>query len=246
MPTFHTDSLDFLDKRTKKILAQMRESFVPHTPYQYEKNMLTAVKNGDLIQAKKYTHLLDTTGKGGVMSSDPLRQAQIHLISHITLITRAALEAGVAEDLAYAMSDSYIQIALDCTSPEQVMRLRDRSIRNFTGAVIHLKNSPPYSKSTRIAINYMHSHLQEKITLSQLAATAGLSSGRFSHLFKEDTGVTPMTYLVGIKMETAQTMLSTSAHTLSEISTILGFSSESHFIKSFKRYCGVTPGRFRR
>ncbi|MEE0421131.1 MAG: helix-turn-helix domain-containing protein [Lachnospiraceae bacterium] len=246
MSVFYSDSLDFLDKRTKRILAEMRESFVPHTPYQYEKNMLTAVKNGDLAEAEKCTRLLDTTGKGGVMSSDPLQQAQIHLISHITLITRAALEAGVTEDLAYAMSDSYIQIAQGCTSPKQLMQLRDRSVRDFTGAVMHLKNSPPCSKSIRAAINYMHRHLQEKITLDQLAQASGLSSGRFSHLFKEETGVSPMTYLLRIKMETAQTMLSFSDYTLSEISTILGFSSESHFIQAFKRHWGMTPGKFKR
>ncbi len=105
--------------------------------------MLTAVKKRRSRGGGKCTRLLDTTGKGGVMSSDPLQQAQIHLISHITLITRAALEAGVTEDLAYAMSDSYIQIAQGCTSPKQLMQLRDRSVRDFTGAVMHLKNSPP-------------------------------------------------------------------------------------------------------
>ncbi len=84
----------------------------------------------------------------------------------------------------------------------------------------------------------MHRHLQEKITLDQLAQASGLSSGRFSHLFKEETGVSPMTYLLRIKMETAQTMLSFSDYTLSEISTILGFSSESHFIQAFKRHWG--------
>lgn len=246
MTVFNTDSFDFLDKRTKKILAETRESFIPHTPYQYEKNMLMAVRNGDLELARKCTRLLDTTGKGGTLSSDPLRQAQIHLISHVTLVTRAAIEGGVAEDLAYAMSDSYIQIAESCTSPEKVMQLRDRSVRDFTGTVKHLKNSPPYSRATRTAINYMHSHLQEKITLSHLAEAAGLSPGRFSHLFKQETGVSPMTYLLQEKMETARTMLLYSDYMLSEISTILGFSSESHFIQAFKKYWGITPGKFRK
>ena len=187
MSVFYSDSLDFLDKRTKRILAEMRESFVPHTPYQYEKNMLTAVKNGDLAEAEKCTRLLDTTGKGGVMSSDPLQQAQIHLISHITLITRAALEAGVTEDLAYAMSDSYIQIAQGCTSPKQLMQLRDRSVRDFTGAVMHLKNSPPCSKSIRAAINYMHRHRTDAcLLLKQMGETPGTQTGSLGQLIQSD------------------------------------------------------------
>lgn len=245
MPVFNTDTFDFLDKRTKKILAQARESFIPHTPYQYEKNMLTAVKNGDMEMAEEYTRLLDTTGKGGLLSTNPLRQAQIHLISHITLVTRAAIEGGVAEDLAYAMSDSYIQIAEDCTCPKQLMKLRDRSVHDFTGAVRHMKNSPPHSAAVRAAVNYIHSHLQEKLTLDRLVQISGLSSGRFSHLFKDETGLSPMNYLMLKRLETAQTMLIYTEYTLTEISTILGFSSESHFIQSYKRHWKITPGRFR-
>ena len=141
------------------------------------------------------------------------------------------------------MSDSYIQTALDCTSPRQVQALTDRSLRDFVGAVRHQKNSPPYSRATRKAVNYIHSHLQEKITLKELADAAALSPGRFSHLFREETGLSPMAYVRKEKMETARTMLLYSEYKLSEISTILGFSSESHFIRTFKEYFGTTPGK---
>lgn len=240
------EPFDFLDERTQKILAESRESFIPHTPYQYEKNMLSAVKNGNLESAIKCAHLLDTTGKGGTLSCNPLRQAQFHLVSHITLITRAVLEAGVPEDLAFAMSDSYIQISQDCTSPQQIMALKDRSVRDFTGMVIHLQKSPPYSKAIRLAINHIHSHLQEKISLEDLAGISGVSVSRFSHLFKEETSMTPLTYVTKKKMEAAQNMLLYSRHSLSEISAILGYSSESHFIQTFKKFWGTTPGKFRK
>ena len=46
MEIFNTDSFDFLDKKTRKILLESRKSFIPHTPYLYEKNMLEAVRMG--------------------------------------------------------------------------------------------------------------------------------------------------------------------------------------------------------
>ena len=48
MEIYNTDSFDFLDKKTRKILLESREAFIPHTPYLYEKKMLEAVRMGDV------------------------------------------------------------------------------------------------------------------------------------------------------------------------------------------------------
>lgn len=246
MNIFREDQFDFLDKKTRKILIESRESFIPHTPYAYEKNMLEAIRKGDLELAKKCKYLLNTTGKSGTLSENPLRQEQIMFIAYITQITRAAIDGGVSEDLAFAMSDSYIQTSEKCTDRKQISVLHDRALKDFVNAVKHQKDSPPYSKAVRKAITYMRSHMQEKVSLERLAAVAGLSSGRFSHLFQEETGESPMTFLRKERMETAKTMLLYSEYKISEISTILGFSSESHFIKVFREYTGMSPGKFKK
>lgn len=246
MTFYNTNSFQYLDKQTRKILLESRESFIPHTPYIYEKNMLEAVRMGDIELAKKSALLMDASGKTGTLSKNPLRQAQIIFISTITQITRAAMDAGVAEDLAYAMSDSYIQTSENCSEISQIQVLRDRALADFTGAVKHQKNSPPFSRATRKAITYMNSHLQEKISLKILAEISGLSQSRFSHLFREETGITPMAYLQNEKIKTAKTMLLYTEYTVSEISNILCFSSESHFIKAFRQATGISPGRYKK
>lgn len=188
---------------------------------------------------------MSNTGKAGTLSENPLRQAQIIFISLITQITRSAMDAGVPEDLAYAMSDSYIQTSENYTRVLQIQLLQERAIGDFANAVKHQKSSPPFSKATRKAVNYINSHLQEKITLEILARTAKLSPGRFSHLFREETGMSPMAYLQAERIKTARNMLLYTDYTVSEISTILCFSSESHFIKVFKQYTGLSPGKYR-
>lgn len=245
MEIFNESSFDFLDKKTRKILLESRESFIPHTPYLYEKNMLEAVRMGDIKLAKESLRLMKTSGKAGTLSKNPLRQAQIIFISLITQITRAAMDAGVPEDLAYAMSDSYIQTSENCTRVSQIQTLQERAIGDFASAVKHQKNSPPFSKAIRKAVNYINSHMQEKISLEMLAEVSGLSQGRFSHLFREETGMSPMTYLQTERIKTAKTMLLYTEYTVSEISTILCFSSESHFIKVFKQSEGIPPGKYR-
>lgn len=246
MKNFSLKDFDFLDKKTKKILMESRNSFVPHTPYQCEKNMLATVRAGNLELARQAMKKLEESGQSGILSKDPLRQSQIIFISFITQITRAAMDAGVSEDFAYAMSDSYIQTSENCSKPQQISLLEKRALMDFVNAVRHQKASPPFSRATRAAINYMHSHMQEKILLKDLARASGLSQGRFSHLFKKETGQSPMSYLLREKIETAQTMLLYSDAPVSQISSSLCFSSESHFIKTFQNFLGVSPGKYRR
>lgn len=245
MDTFMGNSFDFLDKKTRKILLESRESFIPHTPYKYEKELLEAVRMGDIELAMECSRLLASSGKEGTLSQNPLRQAQIIFIALITQITRAAMDADVPEDLAYAMSDNYIQTSENCTKLSQIQILKDRALQDFTAAVKHQKTSPPFSKSVRKSINYMNSHMQEKITLDDLTRAAGLSQGRFSHLFHEETGMSPMAYLQAKKIKTAKNMLLYTEYTVSEISNILCFSNESHFIKVFKKSTGISPGKYR-
>jgi len=246
MSIFKEDNFEYLDKRTRKILLESRESFIPHTPYEYEKNLLEAIRKGNRQEAEKWSYLVDTTGKSGMLSKNPLRQSQIMFIAFITMITRAALDGGVSEELAYAMSDSYIQTMEKCTTIQEIQKLKVRALRDFVNAVKNQKLSAPYSRAVRKSIQYMRSHIQDKISVKELAETVNLSISRFSHLFKEETGMSPMAYFQKEKIENAKQMLSDSRFSIYEISTILGFSNESHFIRAFREQLNVTPGEYRR
>lgn len=245
MDIFKDEQFEFLDKKTRKILKESREAFIPHTPYAYEKKMLDAIRKGDMEQARYWTQQIDA-GKSGTLSENPFRQTQIMFIAFITQVTRAALDAGVKEDLAYAMSDSYIQTAEKCTTIVQIRKLKERALKDFVNAVKNQKAVVPHSRAVRTAIAFMRNHLQEKITVEMLANEAGLSVSRFSHLFQEETKKSPMTYFREEKLETAKHMLRDTDHKVYEIAVILGFSSESHFIRAFREYEGISPGEYRK
>ena len=92
----------------------------------------------------------------------------------------------------------------------------------------------------------MTSHIQNKISVKELAEIVNLSTSRYSHLFKEETGMSPMAYFQKEKIENAKQMLNDSKFSIYEISTILGFSNESHFIKVFRKETCMTPGEYRK
>ena len=86
MTIFEKDNFDFLDKKTRQILLASRESFVPHTPYRYEKDMLEAVRIGDMDLAKQCMEALEKTGQAGMLSSSPhISPRSLRRVSMVTV-----------------------------------------------------------------------------------------------------------------------------------------------------------------
>jgi AraC family transcriptional regulator len=95
-------------------------------------------------------------------------------------------------------------------------------------------------------IDYVDSHLSEKITLSHLAHAAGLSRMYFAAQFRTTTGVRPHEYLVRRRIRRAEELLQGSNMTIADISLTVGFQTQAHFATVFKRLMGQTPYQWRR
>jgi len=85
----------------------------------------------------------------------------------------------------------------------------------------------------------------ENPTVEELAEDACLSSGHYIRSFKQETGLTPMAFLMDRKMEQAQLMLITSDLTISQISDRLAFQDTSYFNRVFRRHLGLSPQQYR-
>ncbi len=94
--------------------------------------------------------------------------------------------------------------------------------------------------------DYVDSHLSNKITLSDLAAVAGLSRMHFASQFRMATGLRPHEYLVRRRVERAQELLATSGMPLVEVALEVGFKTQAHFTTVFTRVVGKTPKAWQR
>lgn len=90
-------------------------------------------------------------------------------------------------------------------------------------------------------INYMHDNYHENHDVSFFAARSHLSEGRFSHVFKEITGMSPKQYLQKLKIENAQVLLSSTSLPTQEIASMVGIENVNYFIRLFKKHTGFTP-----
>lgn len=98
----------------------------------------------------------------------------------------------------------------------------------------------------RESIQRMESDLVRAWTLSELAKQAHLSPSRFSALFSQAAGMSPMNYLLQLRLDHAVQLLEQSSLSILEIADRSGFRNLSNFNRLFLRYVGKPPSAMRR
>jgi len=97
----------------------------------------------------------------------------------------------------------------------------------------------------RAVVESIEEHLVNTPTLEQMAAVAGRSPYHFARQFKAATGMSPHQYVIARRVERAKELLQGRCNlTLVQIAVRTGFADQSQLIRHFKRFVGVTPGRF--
>ena len=105
----------------------------------------------------------------------------------------------------------------------------------------------PVSRSDITEVRrYMHASIGKNITVSELAARCNLSESRFSHVFKEQMGISAVSYLSKIRIERAAELLESTDMSVCDVGLAVGFETQSYFCRFFKREVGVSPSEYRR
>jgi AraC family transcriptional regulator, arabinose operon regulatory protein len=95
-------------------------------------------------------------------------------------------------------------------------------------------------------LNRMEENLGAAISFEGLATSVNISPSRLRHLFKQQTGNTPLRQLKLMRLLRARELLQDSFLSLKQVMNLVGMTDISHFVKDYKRVHGETPGRTRR
>ncbi len=235
--------MDISQKDLFKSEFSMRENNNYHLPIQREMHFYECVKNGDMKNVELM--YIQLGGEGfGVLSDDYITNLRYHLIITVAFLTRYCIDGGIDKETAYNLSDIYIRQADKANSIEEINRIHRQVVMDFTIRMSNLHYKKKYSKPTMKCFDYVHNHLNEKITISDIADELGLTVPYISKIFHTQTGVTLTEYILSKKIDSACQMLKYTEYSASDISNFLGFSSHSHFIQSFKKIIGMTPKQY--
>lgn len=94
--------------------------------------------------------------------------------------------------------------------------------------------------------DYLDSHFMKDVTLDELEQVFHISKYAISHIFKNETGLSPIRYVMLRRIGEAQNLLMNTSLPIGDIGESLGFNDNSHFSTTFKKYIGTTPGAYRK
>lgn len=233
------------DNRLSPLYEETAEAILEdHNSYDQEQLILHMVRKGDSATLKEWLASAPAI-RSGKVAQEQMRQRKNIFIVAVTLVARAAIHGGMDVNDAFSLSDSYIQQCELLSSPEKLVNLQYRMLLDYTNRVerLHLGKQP--TRLTLDVANYIQHHMSENITVEKLAKELFLSRPYLSRRFKEETGESLTDFILKEKTEEAKRLLRYSDKSLTAIGNYLGFSSQSHFARVFKKYAKVTPSEYR-
>lgn len=236
--------LNSMQKKLHNVFYELRESDAVHNPYSQEVREQDAIKRGDLDALSK-SFEESFVGKFGTLSRDPLRQAKNMNIVVITLACRSAIEGGLLPEVAFSMSDAFIQHTEELKDIAEIWVFGRQAEIEYCRAVHELTfkaaQNPLVTRCKGLIVSRLHS----KLSVKEIAGQLEITPDYLSHLFQQEEGIRLTDYIIREKIEASKKQLVYTEKSLDSVAYSFGFVSQSHFGKAFKKWAGMTPKQYR-
>jgi AraC family transcriptional regulator len=162
-----------------------------------------------------------------------VQQLIVHdpLILQLGLSLKQELEVGAVDSRLYASTVATmlaVHLLKRYSAHQPVFSERTGGLSNY---------------NLRAAIAYINDNLEQNISLTEIATIVHMSPHYFATLFKQSTGVAPHQYLIQCRIERAKHYL-TKNLSITQVSQLVGYQSQSHFAKVFRKHVGITPKQY--
>jgi signal transduction histidine kinase/DNA-binding LacI/PurR family transcriptional regulator/AraC-like DNA-binding protein len=123
----------------------------------------------------------------------------------------------------------------------------EETVLHIGAALEHKRRlSTEAQRLVRKAMAYLHEHYAEPITRRDIAQHVGMVEDHLTHCFRQELGMTPITYLNRYRINRARHLLKHSELSITGIALEVGFSESSYFSRVFRRETGMSPESYRR
>lgn len=224
-------------------LQDRRSQDATRDSYQFELRFIEYVKQGKREKLDWIFKKISDTYQVSLADND-LENFHLKFAAIVALLTRASIDCGVPLDTAFSLSDSLIQGLQHVHHMKNTMEYLKYASYEFCD-VIEAHRSAHYSGPINQCIAYIDTHLYEKIRLQDLADICNLATAYISTRFKKEVGKSLSDFILDKKINEAKHLLLFTDYGYQEISTLLNFTSQSHFSLRFKQCTGQTPKSFR-
>jgi AraC family transcriptional regulator len=172
-----------------------------------------------------------------------------------SLVRSVQYVGGLNDDLIRQVGISVLNELSEQTAASRMvaemssLMLATRLIQNYVDRdlIDRIAGGPARLEHVRMrrVLDYIDQHLEDDISISELAQVAHLSEFHFARVFATTMGMPPQRYVSQRRLAAAKKMIGVGKLPLSEIAFRSGFSSQASFTRAFRRATNMTPGEFR-
>ena len=181
------------------------------------------------IQGLSFSNLTPVDQGGHPFSFFNLRDEQKDILRYLNAMVQEATNQALSYDL---VCHNLLEILL-------IKILRHQHFDLEVGA--HSKTT----KDIAFIKHYLKTYYRESIQLEALASMTHLSRFYISHGFKKEVGMSPMEYLMTIRIKESKILLRTTNYSISQVADIVGFTTPTYFSKQFRKITGISPTDYR-
>lgn len=211
-------------------------------PSELEQQMILQVKLGN---EQQLAVLLDEFGQGlqqrGGISTEHVRMAFMQLISRLL---RELYELDPDGGPLLFTYSPYERVNELRTMSQMIAWLKEEVFPAISRHIMLRRKDSNHQSITTVQ-QYIEQHYDDDLSQPMMAELAGMPPSHFSHIFKEELGMTFSDYLIAYRMEKAKELLISTDMKVAEIADKLRYNNSQNFIRVFKRIHGATPGDFR-
>jgi len=213
--------------------------------YEFELALIEKVLDGKTNEVLElYEDFFHKHSAYNIIDINNLNCLKSYIISITLLICHNVIKQGVSPYNAKAKYHAFAKLIEKSLSSVEVFEAGKVMIQGYIKQV--MLNAVSISNTyIRKAIDYIHDHLGEDLTLDDVANHVGLSKCYFCTQFKKDMKMSFTDYLNYVRIQKSKYLLCNTDKSVLDIAITVGFNSQSYFTTLFKKHTGLSPMEFR-
>ena len=237
------DGLQETHDRWNLMYELSQESSAQSTyPINSERQLTALIRGGHKQEAAELINRL--MGFTFFASGANLESIRSRAIELIVLLSRSVIECGAEIEQTLWLNETSIKRISELETLDELSRYLGTVAHQYMGYAFDFTNIKHLDIVLK-AREYIRNHLDEKITLKELAGYCYISKSYMSQIFRDEIGTSLSDYINQLRIERSKQMLADTNLELSEIALRCGFNDQSYFTRTFKRYVNLSPRRYR-
>jgi two-component system, response regulator YesN len=229
-------------------IKQNNEPSIAHIEARYrsEKEMMSVIENGDMEKLgnnmEKEMYFFSKVPDR--IPNDPLRSRKNLSFVTNTVLRIASEKGGLHPVYIDSISKKFAIQIEKTTTIQQLTDLRSKMYIEYCDAVRKL-SVKKYNRVIQKAIDYIRLHLDQDLTLQNIASAIQSSTFELSRQFNTETGHSITEYINNLRINEALKIMENENFSITDIAQIVGFNDGNYFTKVFKKITGMTPSQYK-